>query len=261
MVITMKKAKSKKTTKAILMATACALIVALGLGATLAYTTITDKKVNTFTVGEVDIEVDEPNYPGDDDPTVSGMMPDTEVNKDPLIRNTGINDIYAFVSVDSPVENVSVAGGAAAIQEIFWFKQAADASTTHANNWDTAWTKVTSRCGYVKINASGVETPVAAENLATVYAGLGAGEKLYYRYVYAYNTSVAGVSGSTVTSTSSLFDKVQLKTLAAGALDGQTEKIIVNGYGIQANGLILSDGEAPDWSSAADKAEIYDMFF
>ena len=59
----MKNAKIRR----ILLLLACAvLLVSLSVGATLAYLTSTDEVENTFTVGDVQIELDETNYDGVD---------------------------------------------------------------------------------------------------------------------------------------------------------------------------------------------------
>ena len=73
-------------------------VVAIG-GATLAYfTDTTDAKTNTFTVGNVDIELTEPSWKEDDTHT---LMPGTSYAKNPTITVTQKSqDAYVFLKVD-----------------------------------------------------------------------------------------------------------------------------------------------------------------
>ena len=83
---------------------ALCLVVVLAVtavtGATLAYfTDTTETKKNVFTVGNVDIELTEPNW------TVSGSVdapdvyPGEALKKDPTVTNTGANPCFVRVSV------------------------------------------------------------------------------------------------------------------------------------------------------------------
>jgi len=77
----------------------CLCIVAtlvIGLGSTLAYLTDTDTKVNTFTVGNVDIMVDE------DFEQNSPLAPGATVNKDAQIVNTGAAPAWVWMTVAVP---------------------------------------------------------------------------------------------------------------------------------------------------------------
>ena len=73
-------------------------VVAIG-GATLAYfTDTTDAKTNTFTVGNVDIELTEPSWNEDDNHT---LMPGTSYAKNPTITVAKKSqDAYVFLKVD-----------------------------------------------------------------------------------------------------------------------------------------------------------------
>ena len=77
----------------------CLCIVAtlvIGLGSTLAYLTDTDTKVNTFTVGNVDIMVDEEFEQN------SPLAPGATVNKDAQIVNTGATPAWVWMTVAVP---------------------------------------------------------------------------------------------------------------------------------------------------------------
>ena len=80
---------------------ALCLVVVLAVtaitGVTLAYFTDTDKATNTFTVGNVDIELDEPNWNPND---THNIMPGASFGKDPTITvEQGSEDCYVFLDV------------------------------------------------------------------------------------------------------------------------------------------------------------------
>lgn len=98
--------KNKKPLLLILLA--CVLCIVATIGGILAFLTAHDQVTNTFTVGNVDIEVDEPNYPGNDSDEVKGMLPEDEVTKDPLVINTGNNDAVIFMAITMPYDEGAV---------------------------------------------------------------------------------------------------------------------------------------------------------
>lgn len=79
---------------------ALALVVVLAVtavtGATLAYFTDNDAKTNTFTVGNVQIELTEPEWEG----KVEKVYPGQVLDKDPTVENTGANPCYVRVKVE-----------------------------------------------------------------------------------------------------------------------------------------------------------------
>lgn len=72
-----------------------ALVAVIATGATLAYFTDTTGEVkNVFTVGNVDIDLDEDNWTDD-----SQIMPGIRITKEPYVKNIGKNDAYVRVKV------------------------------------------------------------------------------------------------------------------------------------------------------------------
>ncbi|MCD7867831.1 MAG: SipW-dependent-type signal peptide-containing protein [Clostridiales bacterium] len=112
--------KNKKMLKGIALA---AVIVSLAVGGTMAYLTDYDSTVNEFTVGKVDIELEEPNW----DPDIPTKIEPTEsIKKDPQIKNAGTNDAFVYLEVSIPIARVVVAKEdgtrkAAADTELFTF--------------------------------------------------------------------------------------------------------------------------------------------
>ena len=77
----------KKTKKQLAIAMAsCLMVGALAFGGTMAYLTDTEGATNTFTVGKVQIDFEEPNYPGNDSETVKNLVPNAEVKRIRLLR-------------------------------------------------------------------------------------------------------------------------------------------------------------------------------
>lgn len=77
--------QNKKRMKTMIAATA--MIGVLAIGGISAYFTDGDTATNTFTVGKVSIDLQEPNWNPPKD-----ITPNQEIKKDPQIKNDGIND-------------------------------------------------------------------------------------------------------------------------------------------------------------------------
>lgn len=78
------------------------LVAALGVGATLAYyTSVSDAAVNTFTVGNVKIDLLEPEWDSEEG---KNLMPGAEVSKNPYIVNTGASAGYMMLKVSGMEE-------------------------------------------------------------------------------------------------------------------------------------------------------------
>lgn len=78
----------------------------LALGGTVAYLTDYDTTVNEFTVGKVDIKLEEPSWTPDEH---VDLEPSEEVKKDPQIKNTGVNDSFVYMEVSIPTADVITA--------------------------------------------------------------------------------------------------------------------------------------------------------
>lgn len=212
----------------------------------MAYLTDNAGAENVFTVGEVDIELTEPSWPGsnedghpDPDKPVEDLVPNEEVPKDPQIENTGTNDAIVFMTVDVPVHNVTVvkddgSKGEKKDTEIFWFKRANDEQGgTTENNFNTDdWTELTDR------NTTGtVGTPT--------------------RYVFAYNSALA----KGAKALEPLFDKIQLKNIIEGEVTaGEAVKVNVKAYAIQAAEIMEADADLTDTLDEANLTKIYDIY-
>jgi len=218
--------KKKKTFIA-----AIVLLLVFVVGGAIAYFTDTDSQTNTFTIGNVDIDLKEPNWdyaitnsatntnsnnmPDD----AEDMMPGESVAKDPTIYNLSTkNPAYVFAKVEVPCTTI-VAPATSAV-ELF----------TYTIN--TGWTELTSAA-------------VACTNGGTA------------THVYYYGSSGTltplaktndPVNNPTPTS-SAVFSTITLRgTLKQAEIPDidQSKTVEVSAYGIQTEGL-ASTAPADVW--------------
>ena len=88
---------SKKKILTLAMCVAMAAIMAVG---TLAYFTDTDSADNVFTVGNVEIELTEPNWVAGDE-EADDVYPGEALPKDPTVTNIGKNPCFIRVKVEN----------------------------------------------------------------------------------------------------------------------------------------------------------------
>ena len=113
--------------KIISLCLVAALAVVAIAGASLAYFTDKDAKTNTFTLGNVDIELNEEKW---EEPIAA--VPDVEYAKDPVVTNIGEND--AWIRVDVTLSDAAAFTAAAAKHQI------TDLATIFAGHDETKWT-------------------------------------------------------------------------------------------------------------------------
>lgn len=85
--------------KIVSLCLAAVLVVMAIAGATVAYFTDTDAKDNTFTVGNVDITLTEPNWEGSGIEDAPEVYPGEPLAKDPTVTNVGSNPCFVRISV------------------------------------------------------------------------------------------------------------------------------------------------------------------
>ena len=190
--------KSKKQLLRTLIA--CGLVVSVAAGGTVAYLTDAETATNTFTVGKVKIDLEEPSYPGNDSDEVKNIIPNQEIVKDPQIENTGNNDALVFIRVEIPQETFTDEDdgiGEQKKQDLFRLKGVSD-------QWELLRTET-----------------VAGED-----------GKAKTSYVYGYKKTL----GKDAT-TDKLFQKVQMKNAVESDLSGNVEDIIVTACAIQATDI------------------------
>lgn len=182
------------------LAVGLALAGSLAAGRIMAYFTDGDTVTNTFTVGKVSLEIEEPGWNPPEN-----ITPEQEIEKDPQIVNTGINDEYVFMEVSVPYKNVVTANqdgtkNPSAEKELF----------TYTVN--RGWTEMGS---------------------GTKDAGSGT-----VTHLYVYGTATACTALKQDESTPALFDSVKFINAVEGqGLEESTQHIIVNAYGIQTSDI------------------------
>lgn len=91
--------KSSKSKKGLKNIVSFLLVAAILITGALAYLTATDSKENKFTVGNVSIELTEPNW---NEENGKNIVPGETIAKDPQIENTSLNDAYVYIMVTVP---------------------------------------------------------------------------------------------------------------------------------------------------------------
>lgn len=94
--------------KLITMVASLALVAVVGIGATLAYFTDRDEATNVITMGHVDIDLEEPNFPGGPEGgEIENVVPGDEITKDPTVTvQEGSEDAYIRVKLNIVSDDV-----------------------------------------------------------------------------------------------------------------------------------------------------------
>ncbi len=208
-----KKGKGGKDKKKVFkLATAVvAMLAVMMIGGVSAYFTATDDVINSWTVGNVDIELQEPQYDASGDERI-GITPNKDLAKDPQIQNTGSNDAFVFLKVTVPKANVIVAAqdgtrGRKHMQELFDY------------GINSSWVLVDSKEG------EAVNT-----------------------YIYAYGNSAACTPLAPNGVTGVLFNEgiITFKNVIEGqGLENSTLEMPIEAFGIQTTDITENDVTAP----------------
>jgi predicted ribosomally synthesized peptide with SipW-like signal peptide len=194
---------SKLNNKKKLSALSLAMVGAMAVAGVSAYFTDADTATNTFTVGKVSMDLQEPNW---DPPT--DITPNEEFAKDPQIKNDGINEEYVFMEVVVPYANVVTAN--------------ADGSRNAKADTELFIYEVND--GWVELEAQMVKD----EDAKTVTH--------LYAYAPALNQGMTSLGKDVTTPT--LFDYIRFANVIEDeGLEGETKHVVVNAYGIQTNFL------------------------
>lgn len=198
------KTENSNKKKVLIGIIACMLCVIMTAGAILAFLTARDSVTNTFTLGNVDIEVLEPGYPGNNSPDVKNLVPWDEVTKDPVVHNIGQNDAVVFMAVTLPVNEGN---------DVLDWKKLPDG-------------------GYNSIDAEWKQLDMVI--LKDVYGNVVADRADAATVTYVYGWSeVLPVDGTT----NSLFDMVRIANNGNG-IAGSVIDMVIDGYAIQSTNVV-----------------------
>lgn len=202
-----------------------ALALLMTAGGVSAYFTSMDQNTNTWTTGNITIELQEPEY--DKIPQIEreNITPNQKLTKDPLIKNTGSNEAYVFLRFSVPKANVKTAAAdgtlqPSAQQELFSY-------TIHSG-----WTKVS-------------EDNSSADNNS---------------YIYAYGSSSGCTPLSSGAATPPLFQdsRIVFKNIIEGqGLQNKNLEIPVQAFGIQTSDLGTNSTSLPSevWKILTNQAD------
>lgn len=175
----------------------------LVVGMISAYFTDADTATNTFTVGDVSMNLQEPNWDPD---AADEILPSQTVPKDPQILNNGENEEFVFATVEVPY-----------VKDLITVNP--DGTKNEAADTDLFTYEVND--GWVEIG-----TPVVNEEKGTV------------TYTYAYGTDTEMEALLPGESTPALFDEVTFVNAAEKQdLENTSKDIVINGYAIQTDNI------------------------
>lgn len=161
----------------------------------------TENRANNFTFGNVSIDLSEPEW-DELAPEERIVYPGRTISKDPIITNTGENDLYAYIEVSVPkktVRTVKEENGKEVIVE-------AELLELFSFNANDGWTLIT------------------RDDLSEDYT----------TYLYAYTAEVLSPNKST----NALFDEVTYVNMLEGEIPmGTVLEMPINAYAIQSEYL------------------------
>lgn len=218
----------------ITMLTALCLAGVVMVGATLAYLTAsTDEKVNTFTVGNVKIDLEEPDW---DPENGKDLEPGAEVSKNPMILNTGKNDGYVLMQV-SGMDEMAAQGFSAVYDSANWTLVDENGNALDVPEGSAL---VDGYYAYNEVLPAGATTPALFESVA-----FNGGEQedethMITAVIDETNGQITGyeyvVNGVTYTAAS--YEEAEAALLEAyGSELGYVFDLTVKGYAIQTKGF------------------------
>lgn len=199
----------------------CMLLVAvLGLGGgLLAFLSDADTATNTFTVGKISIDLQEPNW---NENNAIELTPNKEVVKDPQILNDGKNPAYVFLEVKVPYGNLVTANRETG--------EKLAATDTELWSYD------------VKDGWAEVGTPSKDSTSG------------YVTHLYVWGTRDNCTELAMGDTTGTLFDYVRFANVVEDeGLEEASKNIIINAYGIQTKNIL--DGKT-DLDGANDDGKV-----
>lgn len=222
---------------------ACGLVLAAGLtmliGGISAYLTDTDRAINTFSIGEVQIDTLEPHYPGNGSDEVKDLVALQEVPKDPQIKNSGKNRAIVYSQVDIPMQVIITAADDGTRQplantELFDFRTTDGDFDSTNDGWVLLETKYVTADGETSSQA----------------------DAAYCRRLYGYETQLEEDE-----ITSSVFDVVRFCNVIENQIDNTTHNIVLTSYGIQADNIAeLTTAHYDDVMDSEQLRKIYNVY-
>ena len=218
--------KKAKTTAAAIAMAAITLI-----GGVSAYFSDGETTTNSFTIGEIKLDLTEPNWNASN---AALILPEQEIAKDPTVANNGKNAEYVFVEVLSPMTAAGIV------------TEAEDGSAIAAGTPVELFT-----WGYVENGTAteGVRPAWTEVTLATADQTVTKDGVTYKRHVYGYGSASAMTPLAVNANTGALFDYIELINAQEGqGLENAAGGVVVNAYGIQTTNI--NDGAGNTYNGA-----------
>ena len=238
------------------------LIVSISVGATFAYLTDRDSEVNTFTMGNVDIELKEDFQQG------AQLKPDLDINKDVQIQNTGNNDAWVWYTYAIPAALDSPGNASGNVLHVNHAGANWLGYQNNQNFWEEGQTEATpeDQCWIVDYNPQGNGNPVDTVDVNGV---------VYHVYAVLYNGILPVNKTTTVGLTKVYLDahvdidpdgqvylvKEGIATKVDWNLKQNLDTVIfVNAYAVQARGFAsvfeAYEGYLDQWGSLNGEMQI-----
>ena len=230
--------KEKKRWKICVLAGLLAALSAIG--GVSAYFTDTDTSVTTFTVGKIEIDLQEPQWESKEDVDGNGIPDEAErmeaaqsMTKDPLVENTGTNDAFIFVTVETPYRKLMTVNKDGT-------KNLAKDVAVYSYETNTNW-----------ILLGTTYEKDAEDNYIS--------EKKLYAYAKEDGTCIPLKPDAT---TNTLFDIVTVANIVEGQLpEGQILEQKITAYGIQTSNLQVEGSDAESiWNIISNQGTISETY-
>lgn len=209
--------KNKSYLKLLLILTA--LLLAAGCMGIAAFFTDADRALNTFTIGNIQIILLEPEYDAAGKDGRENILPDIDVVKDPQIKNSGENPAYVFLRVSVPKESVELYD-----PEDISVKYSARETELFSYEKSDDWVLINSETG-----------------------------DDYNTYVYAYASSSEMTTLDSLETSPVLFKEIHYKPVIEGQIDGRSLHIQVQAYGISVQSFPGSVSPKAAWDAVTNE--------
>ena len=190
-----------------------------------AYFTDLDHVTNTFTTGKVEIDLEEPAWPGDQ----TNLVPGDIITKNPQITSKAGTPSFVYLQVNVPVANVTMINEDGTKTEKKEHQLLTYGCGETADTIEGEEVALDSRFGLeanINRNTEDSWTLVKSEELE---AEADTQISHYHVYTYAYNKVL--LEGET---TKPLFEKVRLLNMLEGELDESSLTMPIKAFAIQA---------------------------
>lgn len=190
-----------------------------------AYFTDMDHVTNTFTTGKVDIDLEEPSWPGDQ----TDLVPGDIIAKDPQITSKASTPSFVYLQIEVPVANVTMVNEdgtktAKAEHQLITY-----GCGETADSMEGEAIEIDNRYGLKANISKEAEDSWFLVNEETIAAKEEAPVSAYRVYTYAYNKVL--LEGET---TKPLFEKIRFINVIEGELDETVLAMPIHAFAIQA---------------------------